>query len=106
MTPFEKIPQLLYDEWCHYASYTALWEQLAESRKSLIAKLASKQEWSETARDRLARGNPELAEYFLWVQRARHSMLNSKAKLAMYNAEFEYYRSMNATRRAEMNLTK
>jgi hypothetical protein len=77
---------------------------LAESRKSVIASIASKQEWSEATRERIARSSEDYKEYLAWAQKARQLELELKYELDALNMDFEYRRSMNSVKKKEINL--
>ena len=77
---------------------------LSESKKSVIATVASKHQWSEAMRERLARASDEFKIYLAWVQQARQKELELKYELDSLNMGFEYQRSMNSLKKKEMNL--
>ena len=99
---FWEISDSVSQVWWQYAKATAKWEMLSESKKSVIAKLASDVEWSEALRERIARASEEYKNYLFWVQQARQSMLELKYKLDSLHMDFDYKRSMNSVRKKEM----
>lgn len=101
---FSHISHKLYEVWKEYASAKAKYEMLAESKKSVIAKLASKKEGSEATREREARSSKEYANYLLWVQKARQKELELKYEIDSLVMSFEYERSMNSVKKKEMNI--
>jgi len=104
MIPFDQIPDEVQREGEIYANYTANWEMLDESKKSMLASCANKYEGSEATRERLARIDPDFKEYLIKVQKVRVLQLKSKCTLDSLKMQFEYYRSMNANQRSEINL--
>jgi len=78
---------------------------LAESRKSVLAKIASNVTGSEATRERVARASEEFKQYLAGVTAARQKELELKYELDALQMQFEYCRSMNALRKAEANLT-
>lgn len=101
---FWEISHELYRVWKSYASAKAKSEMLAESRKSVIAKIASSKDWSEAMRERLARSDEEYKDYLNWARQARQNELELKYELDSLNMDFEYQRSMNSLRKKEINL--
>ena len=101
---FWQISHELYRVWKEYASAKAKSEMLSESKKSVIANIASKHEWTEAKRDRVARASKEYKEYLAWVQQARQKELELKYELDALNMSFEYQRSMNSIKKKEMNI--
>jgi lysine/ornithine N-monooxygenase len=77
---------------------------LSESRKSVIAKIASEQVWSEATRERIARASLEYKEYLNWARQARQKELEFKYEIDSLNMDFEYQRSMNSVKKKEMNI--
>jgi len=77
---------------------------LMESRKSVIAKIASEQEGSEAQRERIARSHPEYREYLANVRKVRQKELELKFELDSLQMHFEYLRSMNSLRKKEIDL--
>jgi len=102
---FWQISYELYRIWKEYASAKAKSEMLSESKKSVIANIASAVEAnSEATRERLARASPEFKKYLYWVQQARQKELELKYELDSLNMDFEYQRSMNSVKKKEINL--
>lgn len=101
---FWDISHELYRVWKEYASAKAKSEMLAESRKSVIAKIASEKEGSEATRERLARASTDYKEYLHWAREARQKELELKYELDSLNMDFEYQRSMNSLKKREINL--
>ena len=101
---FWQISHELYRVGKEYASAKAKSEMLAESRKSVIAKIASQQEWSEATRERIARASNEYKEYLAGARQARQKELELKYEIDSLNMDFEYRRSMNSVKKKEMNI--
>lgn len=101
---FWQISHKLYEVWKSYASAKARSEMLAESRKSVIASIASEQEWSEATRERIARSSDKYKEYLAWAQQARQLELELKFEIDSLVMQFEYMRSINSVKKKEMNL--
>ena len=101
---FWQISHELYRVGKEYSSAKAKWEMLSESRKSVLAKIASEQDWSEDTRERIARSSTEFKEYLLWVQQARQKELELKYELDSLTMHFEYLRSMNSLKKKEANI--
>ena len=101
---FWQISHELYRVGKSYASAKAKSEMLAESRKSVIAKIASSKDGSEAKRERLARSSEEYKEYLNWARQARQNELELKYELDSLNMDFEYQRSMNSVKKKEMNI--
>lgn len=80
-------------------------EMLWESRKSVLAVEASKHDWSEAYRERMARQSKAYWEFLIWWQNAIQKELELKHTLYAIQMNFEYYRSIESTKRAEMSLT-
>lgn len=104
MIPFELIPDEVQKEGELFAIYAANWEMLDESKKSVLAKCANKYEGSEATRERQARTDDEFKEYLKGVQSERVNMLKSKVRIDNLKMQFDYYRSINALKKAEINL--
>ncbi len=101
---FWQISQELYRVWKEYAQAKAKSEMLAESRKSVIAKIASEQEWSEATKERIARASEEYKTYLHWARQARQKELELKYELDSLQMWFEYERSMNSLKKKEINM--
>ena len=101
---YYEIPNKIYKIWKEYAKAKAKYEMLSESRKSLLASLASKFDGSEATKDRLARSSNEFKEFLYWLQQARQYELELKYKLDSLTMHFEYFRSMNSLKKKEMEL--
>jgi hypothetical protein len=102
MINFEQIPHLLEENWKKLAIARAEWEYLDEMRKVVISKQASKYEWSEAMKDRLARTTEEYKTHLMWTREARELQLTLEATQEALKARFEWYRTQNANRRMEM----
>ena len=81
MKNFNEIPDLILEIWQEYSFYRAEWEMLTESRKSLLAKLASEQDWSEATRERIARCHPDYRKHLANTRENRKKMLNLKIEM-------------------------
>ena len=101
---FWQISHELYRVWKEYASAKAKSEMLSESKKSVIASIASNHEWPEAKRERIARASKEFKTYLAGVQQARQKELEFKYQLDALNMDFEYQRSMNSVKKKEMNI--
>ena len=101
---FWQISHELYRVGKEYASAKAKSEMLSESKKSVIASIASNHEWAEAKRERIARASDEFRKYLLWVQQARQKELELKYELDSLTMSFEYQRSMNSVKKKEMNI--
>ena len=101
---FDELPKAYLETWKKYAIARANREMLEESKKSVLASEASKYEWSEATRERLARKSEEYRKYLLWLQKALQTELELKYELDSLNMQFEYQRSMNALRKAETKI--
>ncbi len=101
---FWEISHELYRVGKNYASAKANSEMLSESKHSVLATQASKHQWSEAERNRIARCSDAYREYLKWVQQARQKELELKYELDSLNMDFEYQRSMNSLKKKEMNI--
>lgn len=101
---FWQISHELYRVWKEYATAKAKSEMLHESKKSVLAVEASKHEWSEATKERLARASEEFKTYLAGVQQARKKELWLKYELDSLTMDFEYRRSMNSVKKKEMNI--
>ena len=101
---FWQIAHELYRVWKEYSVAKAKWEMYNESKKSVLATIASTVEWSEAKREREARASDEFKIYLAKVQHARQKELELKYELDSLNMGFEYQRSMNSVKKKEMNL--
>ncbi|MCP4523355.1 MAG: hypothetical protein GY828_03985 [Candidatus Gracilibacteria bacterium] len=101
---FGQISQELYRVGKEYAQAKAKSEMLAESRKSVIAKIASEQEGSEATKERIARASPEYKEYLHGARGSRQRELELKYELDSLQMSFEYERSMNSLKKKEINM--
>lgn len=104
MIEFDKISAEVYRVWKEYASAKAKSEMLSESKKSVLAKIASEAEWSEATRERIARSSQEFKRYLAGVQQARQKELELKYELDSLTMHFEYLRSMNSLKKKEANI--
>ncbi len=101
---FWEISHELYRLGKEFASAKAKSEMLNESKKSVIASIASEHEWSEATKERIARASDKFKEYLAWVQQARKKELELKYAIDSLNMDFEYRRSMNSIKKREMNI--
>lgn len=104
MLQFQEIPEEYQRVWSRYAIAVANYELVDESKKSILALIASAEEWSEATRERVARQDQRYKDYLLKLQKARIDMETLKTELASINMQFEYYRSINANKRTEMRM--
>lgn len=102
---FEMIASEYYKQGKLHAIAKANVEMLEESKKSVLASEASKYDWSEAYRDRMARQSEAYKTYLKGWQEAIQKELELKYLLDALRMQFEYERSMNSTRRAEMSLS-
>jgi len=101
---FNEIADAVSEKWGEYAKATAKYEMLSESKKSVIATLASKWEWSEATRERIARSSEEYKVFLVWLSQARQHQLELKYEIDSLNMKFDYFRSMNSLKKREMDL--
>jgi len=101
---FNELAHQLYEKGKEYASVRAKSEMLSESKKSVIASIASKYEWSEATKERIARASDKFKEYLWQVQQVRQMELELKYEIDSITMQFEYYRSMNSVRKKEANI--
>ena len=101
-----KLIQSLKDTWRSYAKAKAKYEMLDESKKSVIATEASKYDGSEAYRERMARKSDAYKDYLVWVCQARQKELELRFKIDSINMEFDYWRTQESTKRAELNNLK
>lgn len=105
MIDFNKISEQIRIIGKEYAIAKANYEMLSESKKSVIAKIASDQsEWSEATRERLARKDDRFKEYLFWVMASRQKELELKYEIDALDKEFMYYQAMNANSRTQMKI--
>ena len=102
---FQYIPQEVYRVGKLHAKAKAEFEMLSESKKSVLATEASKHEWSEATKERLARSSDIYRNYLVSVANARQKELEYKYELDSLTMWFEYMRSLNSLKKAEMNIT-
>src|SRR5574343_562700 len=101
---FEQIPELLRQTGEKYAMATAKYEFLDGFTKVKLAELAGKHDGSEAQKQRMALSDPEYLAHLHILEVARQDMLTHKVHMEAMQARFEWYRSQNAMKRAEMNL--
>lgn len=101
---FEELASQYYEKWKKHAIAKANYEMLDESKKSVLATEASKYDGSEAYRERMARKSKEYWEFLKWWQKALQLELELRHELNAIKMQFEYYRSDESTRRAEMTL--
>lgn len=101
---FEEIPTQILEVWKRYATARANYEMLDESKKSILAVCASKYEWTEATKERMARQDDDFRNYLKWVQEARILELSLKYELDSLDKQFEYFRSMNSLKKKEIDL--
>lgn len=101
---FDEIPQKIAEVGKKYAVARANWEMLDESKKSILATSASKYEWTEATKERMARQDDDFRNYLKWVQEARIVELSLKYELDSLDKQFEYYRSINSLKKKEIDL--
>ena len=99
-----QVTDLISKKGGQYARAKAKWEMLNESKKSVLAKIASSQEWSEATRERLARCHEDFKSYLVGVQQARQEELELKYEIDSLVMKFEYWRSMNSLKKKEIDL--
>lgn len=101
---FDMIASEYYKQGKLHAIAKANVEMLEESKKSVLASEASKYEGSEAYRERMARQSESYKKFLKGWQEAIQKELELKYTLDSLRMQFEYERSMNSTRRAEMSL--
>lgn len=105
MISFDKIPDEMRETGKIYAKTVAEYEFLDDMKKVLLSEYAGEKEAkSEAERSRLALADPRYRKHLETVQIARHESLEAKTKLEALSARFEWYRTKNANRRAEINM--
>ena len=102
--PFEELPSKLYEYGMNYAKAKAKKEMLDDSKKSVLAKEASNHQGSEATKNRIALTSDVYKEYLHWYQQAIQEELELKYTLNAIEMRFEYCRSMNSRKKAEMRL--
>lgn len=101
---FDQIPDYIQRVGEKIAVYQSQYEHLDDMTKVTLAKLASKYEGSEATRQRLAYADALFEWHLEGRQIARNEMLKNKAYMAALESKFEYMRSSNANKRAEMRM--
>ena len=105
MLSFEEIPNLLRQEGENLAIATSNYEFLDETKKCLLADIASENTGSsEAEKNRLALSDERYKKHLEALRDSRHAMLKSKTEIEALNARFAWYQSTRSTERAEMNL--
>lgn len=104
MISFEKIPDEYKNVGAEWAKSKAHYEFLDEEKKTVLARCASKIEWAESTRERLARQDEEFISHLNAVKQARGEYLWYETYLHALDMRFEWHRSQNATKRAEMKI--
>lgn len=104
MIEFEMIASEYLRVWKLHA--VAKWNavMLDESKKSVLATEASKHDGSEAFRDRMARQSKAYKDFLKWWQQAIQKELELRHELTSLQMAFDYYRSKESTKRAEMSL--
>lgn len=101
---FEEIPYKMEQVGSQLAEARAEYEFLSEMRKVVLAKEASKQHGAEIAKDRIARTTDIYITHLEAIREAQHKYLKLQTMYEALQARFEWFRSQNANRRAEMQL--
>ncbi len=96
--------EILREKGKEYAKAKAKYEMLDESKKSVLATQASLHDWSEAYRERMARQSKAYKDYLVWVAQARQEELELKYEIDSIVMHFEYYRTQEASKRAEIKL--
>ena len=103
MILFKEIPDQMRTNGAILAQKTAEYEFLDNMTKTLIAQF-SPVEWTEANKERVGRMSHEVINHFQGLRQARQEMLTAKTYQEALQARFEWYRSVSANRRAEINL--
>ena len=103
MINFQNIPDEMKTNGEKLAESTAQYEFLDGMTKTILSQL-SPIEWSEASKEREARKDMRFINHLEWLKEARKSMLTAKTYQEALQARFEWYRSISANRRAEINL--
>lgn len=103
MSSKQLLHETLKEKWSEYAKAKAKYEILNESKHSVLATEASKHEWSEALKERMARKSDEYRAYLVWLWQAREEELKLKFEIDSINMHFDYYRTQEATKRKELN---
>lgn len=90
--------------WKEHAKAKAHSEMLEESKKSVLATEASKYDGSEAYRERMARKSEAYKTYLVWWSNAIQRELELRHELNAIQMQFEYYRSIESTKRAEIKM--
>lgn len=101
---FEEIPYKMEQVGSQLAEARAEYEFLSEMRKVVLAQEASKQHGSEIAKDRIARTTEVYITHLEWIKEAQFKYLKLQTMYEALQSRFEWFRSQNANRRAEMQL--
>lgn len=103
MINFNEIPDKMKTNGEILADSTAQYEFLDWMTKTLLSQL-SPIEGSEASKEREARKHPDFIIHLEGLREARKSMLVAKTTQEALQARFDWYRTTNSNRRAEMQL--
>lgn len=101
---FQDLAQAKIDYGADYAQKQAYYDMIEESKKSVLASIASAFEWAEATRERQARCSDEFKLYLAKVQKARIEAINAKMLIDAIDMRFEWCRSVNSRAKKEMDL--
>lgn len=104
MHEFQTLPFLISEKGIELASSQARFEYYDSLSKVLLSSLMGNFTWSEASKKREAEATEEYKNHLLLVYTYREEMLTHKAQLQGLEGEFDYQRSMNATKRSEMRM--
>jgi hypothetical protein len=101
---FQNLPQAIYNASIAYAKSHSQYEYLYEMKKVTLAGLMKNMNGSQASKEMEAMADPKYEEFLERLRDAHHEALRDKAHLTARQSEFELQRSLESTRRAEINL--
>lgn len=101
---FENISEHIQGVGEKIAIYQSHYEHLDDMTKVILAKMASKHEWSEATRQRLAYTDIDYEKHLEARKIARAEMLRNKTYMSALESKHSYCMSINSTERAKINL--
>lgn len=104
MHEFQTLPFLIWEKGKELAVSSARYKHYDNLTKVVLASLAGNFDWSEASRERQARASQEYRDHLELVYKYNEDMWTQSAELSCLQAEFEFQRSSNANRRAEINM--
>lgn len=103
MISFESIPELMKTNGEKLAEATAHYEFLDNMLKTVLANCCPL-EWTEAFKEREWRKHVDYLAHLEGLREARKDMLVARTYQDALQARFDYYRTVNANRRSEINL--